>query len=50
MTSEKQKKESSTIMIKKTTIARLSDIGKHSDTYDDIVNRLIDFYLEHDAR
>jgi len=34
-----------TIQVKKSTRDRLVEIGKKKETYDDIINRLIDFYL-----
>ncbi len=34
-----------TIQLKKKTRERLIEIGKKKETYDDIINRLIDFYL-----
>lgn len=34
-----------TIQLKKETRERLIEIGKKKETYDDIINRLIDFYL-----
>jgi len=35
-----------TIKILKSTRERLADLGKKQDTYDEIVNRLIDAYLK----
>jgi len=36
-----------TIKIQTTTRERLADLGKKSESYDTIINRLIGFYLEH---
>ena len=33
------------VSIKKNTKRRLNDIGKKSDTYDLLINKLIDFYI-----
>nr|WP_321353138.1 hypothetical protein [uncultured Methanoregula sp.] len=35
-----------TIKIQTETRDRLADLGKKSESYDTILNRLIDFYLE----
>ena len=35
-----------TIQLKMKTRDRLMDLGKKSETYDDILNRLIDFWLK----
>jgi hypothetical protein len=35
-----------TIKILKSTRERLADLGKKQDTYDEIINRLIDSYLK----
>ena len=34
------------IRIRKTTVERLKEVGRKGETYDDIINRLIDAYLE----
>ncbi len=36
-----------TIKIQTTTREKLADLGKKSESYDTIINRLISFYLEH---
>lgn len=38
--------DATTIKILKSTRERLADLGKKQDTYDEIVNRLIDSYLK----
>lgn len=38
--------DATTIKILKSTRERLADLGKKQDTYDEIVNRLIDAYLK----
>ena len=38
-----------TISLKKETVDKLKMLGRKGDTYDDIVNRLIDFYNNHNA-
>jgi len=38
--------DATTIKILKSTRERLADLGKKLDTYDEIVNRLIDAYLK----
>jgi hypothetical protein len=35
-----------TIQLTKETREKLLEIGKKKETYDDLVNRLIDFYLK----
>jgi len=35
-----------TIQVRPETRDRLKDLGKKGDTYDEIINRLIDFWLE----
>ena len=39
-------KEHTTISVLKPTKDRLSELGKHKDNYDTILNRLIDFWIE----
>lgn len=39
------KKECSTILLKKTTITRLKNLGRKTEIYDDIINNLISEYL-----
>jgi len=34
-----------TIQLKKNTRERLKEVGMKKETYDDLLNRLIDFYL-----
>jgi len=34
-----------TIQVKKNTRDRLVEIGRKKETYDDIINKLVDFYL-----
>jgi hypothetical protein len=36
-----------TIKIQMETRDKLADLGKKSESYDTIINRLIEFYLEH---
>lgn len=36
-----------TIKIQTETREKLADLGKKSESYDTIINRLIGFYLEH---
>jgi len=36
--------EMTTISIRKTTRERLKEVGKKGETYDEIINRLIDFW------
>jgi hypothetical protein len=38
--------DSTTIRIKRTTVAMLKEIGKKSETYDDIIRRLINAISE----
>lgn len=35
-----------TIRIKRTTKRRLEELGKKNDTFDDIINKLIDSYIK----
>jgi len=35
-----------TIQVRPETRERLKDLGKKGETYDEIINRLIDFWLE----
>jgi hypothetical protein len=35
-----------TIQIRKATRNRLLEIGRKKETYDELINRLIDFYLK----
>ncbi len=35
-----------TIQVRPETRERLKELGKKGDTYDEIINRLIDFWLE----
>jgi hypothetical protein len=39
-------KNITTIQLKKNTRERLLEIGMKKETYDDLINRLIDFYLK----
>ena len=39
-----------TIQLKKNTRERLKEVGMKKETYDDLLNRLIDFYLRVDRR
>lgn len=39
--------EMTMIPVKKSTRERLKDVGKKGETYDEIINRLIDFWREH---
>lgn len=41
----KDKEDITSLRVKKPTRARLEGLGGKADTYDDIINRLIDFYL-----
>lgn len=38
--------EMTSIKVKKTTRDRLADFGKKSETYDDVLNRLMDAYKD----
>ena len=38
--------DATTVKILKSTRERLADLGKKQDTYDEIINRLIDAYLK----
>ena len=38
----KKAKEDLTIKVKNTTAKRIKDLGKMGDSYDDVINRLID--------
>lgn len=46
MASEVEKLETTTIRISHDTKKRLDILGAKNDTYEDIVNRLVDSYLE----
>ena len=35
-----------TIQLTKVTRERLLEIGKKKETYDDLINRLVDFYIK----
>jgi predicted CopG family antitoxin len=39
-------KNITTIQVRKETRERLLEIGRKKETYDDLINRLIDFYLK----
>jgi hypothetical protein len=39
-----------TIQLTKNTRERLKEVGMKKETYDDLLNRLIDFYLRVDRR
>lgn len=39
-----------TVELDVTTREKLKELGKKSETYDKLVNRLIDFYVEHNKR
>lgn len=43
----KESSEFTTIGIRKTTRDRLKEMGKKMEFYDDIIQRLLDFYDEH---
>ena len=38
--------DATTIKVLKSTRERLADLGKKSDTYDEIINKLIDSYIK----
>ena len=38
-----------TIRVSKETQEMLKNIGKKGETYDDVIRRLIEFYIEHGA-
>ncbi len=43
-------KDITTIQLRKETRNRLLEIGMKKETYDDLVNRLIDFYLSYKGK
>jgi len=43
----KPRKKTTTIRVSKETQSMLKDIGKKGETYDDVIRRLIEFYVKH---
>ena len=35
------------IQVRRSTRNRLADLGRKDDTFDDVINMLLEFYLEH---
>jgi len=49
---EKEQKEptNTTLPVEKTTRNRVADFGHKRETYDDILNKVLDFYEEHHVK
>lgn len=39
-----------TIKLKDTTVSRLKDVGKMGDSYDTVINRLLDEHDQHESK
>jgi hypothetical protein len=47
---QQELKEKSSVAVEKRTRLRLDKLGTRHETYDQIINRLIDFYEEHNKK